>query len=517
MTGRVFLVGAGPGDPRLITRRGLELLRSCDVVIYDRLVAPELLDEAPPQAERVFAGKKAGEVHSRQVVIDALLIARAKEGKTVVRLKGGDPFVFGRGGEEALLLADAGIDFEIVPGVTSAIGVPSYAGIPVTHRGVASSFAVVTGREGADQTGSALRWRELATGPDTLVLLMGVGALRVAAKRLIEEGRPADQPAALIQWGTTARQRTIVADLASIADVADREGIAPPATAVVGDVVMLRDAIAWFEKRPLFGTRVVVTRPRAQSQGLVAELEDLGASVLAVPAAAIEDPGAFDELDAAAHRIAAGDYDWVVFASLNAVDKLFERVFATGHDARSFAGCKIAAVGPTTEEALRAHGLSADLVPQRFTGDELANELGDGSGTVLLPRVADAPRTLVDALEAKGWRCDEVVAYRNVLPSIEGPVIEAVRSGDLDAVTFTSASTARNLKRLLGEVPEGLAAGESGKFVACIGPATAEAARDAGFRVDAVAADHTIRGLVDVLVAWAARLPEPGNLHGMGP
>lgn len=494
--GTVYLVGAGPGDPGLITVRGLELLRSADVVLYDRLVAPALLDEARADAERIFVGKKSGEIHSRQVVADALLLSKPRANKSVVRLKGGDPFVFGRGGEEARLLADAGISFEMVPGVTSAVAVPAYAGIPVTERGVAASFAVLIGRVATDdETGHDhphAPEEPLVVNTDTLVLLMGAEALAVTAQRLIAGGRSAEQLAAAIQWGTTPKQRTVVGTLGSIAADAAAAGLKAPITTVVGDVVAARDAISWFEKRPLLGTRVVVTRNTGQANDLGEQLNALGADVVYLPVIALEDPDDYSDVDRALKTLAAGRYDWVIFASANAVSKTFERMESLGFDARAFGSARIATVGPATERALAARSLRADLVPEAHTAEALAAALGEGPGAILWPRVADAPRDAVTALRDASWEVEEVVAYRNVPGDPDAAILATVSSGDYEAVTFTSASTVHHFMELVG-VP-------AGKVVAVIGPQTAAAARAADIEVTAQAEPHTTQALVDALV-----------------
>lgn len=500
--GVVYLVGAGPGDPGLITVRGLELLRSADVVLYDRLVAPALLDAARPDAERIFVGKKPGEIHSRQLVADALLLSKARESKSVVRLKGGDPFVFGRGGEEARLLADADIPFEMVPGVTSAIAVPAYAGIPVTERGVAASFAVLIGRVATDEESEHDHRhaddQPLIVSTDTLVLLMGAEALATTTQRLIAGGRPAEQPAAAIQWGTTPKQRTVVGTLASIADDAAAAGLKAPVTTVVGDVVASRSAISWFEKRPLLGVRVVVTRARAQSREFAERLTALGADVIYLPVIAIAEPDDFSDLDRALKTLAAGRYDWVVFASTNAVTKTFERMDALGFDARAFGSARIATVGPATERALAARSLRSDLTPDEHTAEVLARELGRGPGAILWPRVADAPPDAVTALRNASWEVDEVVAYRNEPGDPDPATLGSVSAGEYDAVTFTSASTVGRFVELVGVPPDD-------KVVAVIGPQTAGAARNAGMHVTASADPHTTEGLVDALLGALAK------------
>jgi uroporphyrinogen III methyltransferase/synthase len=516
--GKVYLVGAGPGDPGLITARGLELLRIADVVAYDRLVAPQLLDEAPSGAELVFVGRRPGEAHRDQSAIDAVLVESARAGKTVVRLKGGDPFVFGRGAEEAKVLRDAGIEFEIVPGVTSAIAVPAYAGIPVTQRGVARSFVVLTAHELGSEV-DALPWSRLAEDVDTIVLLMGVQALRTAARRLIEDGRNPEEPAAVIEWGTTARQRTVVGALHSIATLAAEADIQPPATAVIGRVVSTRRGIKWFENRPLFGARVVVTRSVAQASRLSTLLAEKGAEVLHVPTISILDPASWSELDHSIQLLVEGYYKWIVFTSTNTVERFFKRLVATRHDARAFGRTKVAAVGTSTAEALRERGINADLVPPKFTAEELARAIGHGTGGVLIPRAANAPTSILSQLRSLGWTPEEVVAYRNVAPREESRGLEAIRSGSFDVVTFTSASTARNFVKLTG-APSGLGLSPKdppARLVACIGPVTAAEAEKRGLRVDVVAEEHTIEGLVAALVERAgtiARGRRDGNIAG---
>ena len=497
--GTVYLVGAGPGDPGLITVRGLDLLRTCDVVLYDRLVSPRLLAQVPAGAEQIFVGKRPGDTHSRQVVADALLVSRAKENKSVVRLKGGDPFVFGRGGEEAALLRDASVPFEVVPGVSSAIAAPAYAGIPVTHRGLSSSFVVLTAREEGED--GATEITPLTVGAETIVLLMGVSALGDIARRLIAGGRRPDEPAVAIEWGTTGRQRVVVSTLAGIADRVADANLKPPATTIVGPVVTLRTSLAWFEDRPLLGTRVAVTRPPRESHLLATRLTDLGAEVVDLPLIDIADLEDGAVVDDALASLEGGAFEWVVFASAHAVRVVMDRARATGKDARAFAGSRIAAVGKQTAHALSHRGLDADLVPKQFTIQGLIDELGKGSGRVLFPRVADGPRAGVDALTALGWQVEECACYRNIPGHPPAESIEAVRRGEVDLVTFTSASTAQNFVTVVGD-PSALPAPPR---AVAIGPATADAARAAGFEVVAVADPHDTEGLVDAVVSAAAK------------
>ena len=490
--GTVYLVGTGPGDPGLITVRGLELLRSCDVVLYDRLVSPLLVDEAG-SAEKIFVGKRPGETHSRQVVADALLVAKAHEGKSVVRLKGGDPFVFGRGAEEAALLRDSSIPFEIVPGVSSAIAVPAYAGIPVTHRGAAASFVVVTAREEGGETEADVS--ELSVGAETIVLLMGLAALDKIARRLIDSGRKPTEPAAAIEWGTTSRQRVVVADLATIAQRAGDEGLRPPVTTVIGRVVAMRDSLAWFEDRPLLGRSVAVTRPPGQSQELSRKLSYLGADVVSLPLIEITDPASWQEADEAVDGLIQERYEWVVFASANAVERFFARVLEKGLDARAFATSKVAAVGARTAHSLSHRGIRPDLVPTRFEGGALIQALGPGTGRVLFPRVEDGPNEPVEALASNGWRVDDVAVYANVPGTPDPGALDRVEAGDVDIITLTSASTARNLARVLGDL--GRAA------IVCIGPATAAEAEAQGIEVAAVAEPHDTDGLIEAVLTIA--------------
>ena len=496
-----FLVGAGPGDPGLITRRGLELVRSCDVLLYDRLVHPSLVSEAPSSAETMYVGKIPGAPSMPQAEIDSLIVKHAREGKRVVRLKGGDPFVFGRGADEAQALAAAGIAFEIVPGVSSAIAVPAYAGIPVTHSGMASSFAVVTAHESSDRPGAEERWRELARGAGTLVLMMGVAGLEEAAQRLIAAGRDASEPAAVVERGTTSDQRTVVGTLETIAEVARDANVESPAVTVVGSVVQLSSALSWFESRPLFGRRVIVTRQREQARELVDRLQELGAEAIVVPTISIEDPVSWDELDAALKELEQGSLSWVVFASANAVAKVFDRLDTFGKDVRAFGSARIAAVGPATERALAQRGLRADLVPTVHKLEALIADLGPPGGKVLLPRPQDTPSEDLEALRAAGWEVLAPVAYRTTSTTRFDPRSAAdVREGRFDVLTFASGSAARAYVEAFGTPDELGLAGDSDKAVVCIGPTTAEVARNLGFKVTAVAEEHSTEGLVAAIL-----------------
>ncbi len=495
-TGRVALVGAGPGDPGLITRRGLDWLARADVVVYDRLANSRLLDHVPPAARRIFAGKSPEGHTLAQDEINALLVREARAGNTVVRLKGGDPYVFGRGGEEAQALRAAGVPFEVVPGITSAIAGPAYAGIPVTHRQLASSFAVVTGHEDADRPESRVDWAALATGPDTLVLLMGVERLPGIVERLVAGGRPPDTPAAMIEWATWPRQRTVVATLGTLVERARAAGLRAPAVTVIGEVVRLRDELDWFGSRPLVGRRIVVTRAREQASDLLKELADLGAEPIEFPTIRIEPIADTGPLDSAIARLA--EYDWLVFTSVNGVRALFDRVWALGGDARAVGRARLCAIGPGTAQGLARYGLRADLLPERYIAESVAEALvaaGVRERRVLLARAAEARDVLRERLEAAMAVVDEVAVYRTVRDGADAEAVRAALTrGEIDAVTFTSSSTVRNFMAALG--PFDPAAWPATTRVAAIGPITAATARELGLPVHSEAEEHTVPGLV---------------------
>ncbi|HWL38126.1 MAG TPA: uroporphyrinogen-III C-methyltransferase [Frankiaceae bacterium] len=498
--GSVALVGAGPGDPGLLTLRGRELLEHADVVVIDRLAPLALLAYCRTDVEVIDAGKAPHGEGMTQADINALLVAHAKDGKHVVRLKGGDPFVFGRGGEEAEACVKARIPWEVVPGVTSAVAVPAYAGVPVTHRGRTQDFAVVSGHVDPSAPDSTVDWRALATGPGTVVLLMGVEKIGKIAAKLIEHGKAGDTPVAMTQWGTTARQRTVVADLNTIEETANAAGMKAPAVTVIGEVVKLRDKLNWYESRPLFGMTVLVPRTRQQAGTLSYEVRALGGSPLEVPTIAIEPPRNPEPMRRAVSGLVQGRYQWVAFTSVNAVRAVREGLESVGLDPRALAGVRIAAVGDATVEALREWGLRADLVPDAAMSSE---ELGkvwppydpqlDFLDRVLLPRADIATETLVAAVKAKGWAVDEVTAYRTVRAQPPADEVKAaVRNGDVDAVVFTSSSTVKNLVALCGKPHERT-------LVAAIGPQTAAAAREAGLRVDVESKVATVAAVTKAL------------------
>ena len=496
--GRVFLVGAGPGDPELLTIRGRRYLEEADVVFYDRLVDRRLLGHAPKDAELVHVGKRPGGPRDWQAEINALLIDRARHGKRVVRLKGGDPFIFGRGGEEVAALAEAGIPFEVVPGITSAIAAPTYAGIPLTHRGVSSSATIVAGSKSPDSAESAVDWDLLAKSEGTLSLLMGWENLPSIAKALIDGGRGEDTPAAVIQWGTWSNQKTVIGTLDSIAESAQQAGLSNPVVVVVGEVVNLRQVSRWFDNRPLFGKRVLVTRSRTQSADLVELFERVGAEPVEVPTIEIQPAEDFSEVDAELARLPK--YDWVVLTSTNTVEQLFERLDTLGRDARLLHGSRVAAIGTATAASLRERGIVADLVSRESVSQSLIDDLGDWGvkgQRILLPGAEVRPERLRRGLEGLGAVVREVTTYRTVMPSGAGDRLrEALRVG-VDVVTFTSSSTVTNLMSLM----DGDATRLGGADIACIGPVTAETARKAGLDVAIVAEESTAGGLVNAIVA----------------
>jgi len=498
--GRVYLVGAGPGDPGLLTVRGRDVLARADVVVYDALLSPRLLEHAPAAAERIYVGKRADRHTLPQDEINALLVDRALAGKTVVRLKGGDPFVFGRGGEEALALADADIDFEVVPGVTAGVAALAYAGIPATHREGASALGMVTGHEAADKDASSLDWHALARWPGTLVFYMGVKNLPAICQNLVDAGAAPDTPAAAVHWGTTSRHRTVAGTLATLPGVAAKADLAPPAVIAVGQVVALRDRLAWFERRPLLGRRIIVTRARAQASALVERLEALGAETVEAPAIRIEPPADPAPLAAAARDAAA--FDWVAFTSVNGVEAFFGALAEAGLDARALAGVRVATIGPATTARLAAYGLRTDLEPPTFTGAAVAEALAQAAdlagAAVLLPRADIAPPDLARALAERGARVAQVTAYRTV-PDVSGAQAAAdhLARGDMDWVTFTSSSTVRCFLEAVGA--DALKA--SGAKIASIGPTTSGTLREAGLEPTVEANPHTVPGLVGAILA----------------
>jgi len=495
--GVVYLVGAGPGDPGLMTRRSLELIAAADAVYYDRLIPPGALDGAKDDAELIYVGKQPGVPSVPQAEIGERLIEAAHAGRSVVRLKGGDPFVFGRGGEEGEALRAAGVEFEVVPGVTAGVAATAYAGIPVTHRDDASAVAFVTGHEDPEKAETALDWPALAAFPGTLVFYMGVKRLGENAAALIEGGRDAAQPAAAVERGTWPGQRTVTATLGTIAASVEREAIKAPALIVIGDVAARREDLHWLERRPLHGRTVVVTRARAQASGLAKTLRGLGAEVVELPAIRIEPLTRAEEARAAAKGI--GDYDVICLTSPNGVNLLLKAIVDAGLDARALAGATVAAIGPGTARALAAHGIVADVVPERFVAEALVEVLEDvevEGKRVLVARAAEARDVLPDALAERGAEVDVVALYETVREAPDEKAIAAAQGADY--VTFTSSSTVTNLTDALGERFPAAAR------IVSIGPVTSETVREAGLEVAVEADRHDVDGLLSALLADAA-------------
>jgi uroporphyrinogen III methyltransferase/synthase len=496
---KVYLLGAGPGDPGLLTLRARDILSRADVVVYDHLANKAFLDFCRPDAEILYVGKKGGDHTLPQEQINDLLVAKAKAGKMVARLKGGDPYVFGRGGEEAEELVAAGCPFEVVPGVTSAVAAPAYAGIPITHRSFCSSVSFITGHEDPTKAESSLNWEAFARSGSTLVFFMGVKNLPHITGNLMKAGLAGDTPAALIRWGTTCRHKSLVATLATMPEEAARHGFAPPSLFVVGGVVSLRDTLAWYEQRPLLGQGVVVTRSREQASDLVRLLAEEGACCYEFPAieiAPLDDP--------APVRRTIGrlfDYDWVIFTSVNGVKCFFEQIEALFLDARALAGIKVAAIGPATAEALAARGIRADFVPDRFVAEAVVEGLldqGVAEAKVLIPRARQAREVLPERLAEAGAEVTVLAVYET-RPSGQDPaeIIEAMRVGEIRYVTFTSSSTVKNFFAAIP--PEVLRAAGTVK-TACIGPVTAATLAQYGFTPDVTAEAYTIPALAQAII-----------------
>jgi uroporphyrinogen III methyltransferase/synthase len=503
--GKVYLIGAGPGDPGLLTLKGKRCLEEADVVVYDYLANPRLLRFAGPEAELVYVGKQAGQHTLPQDQIGSLLIARAQAGKVVARLKGGDPFIFGRGGEEAEELAAAGVPFEVVPGVTAAVAVPAYAGIPLTHRDFTSTVAFVTGHEDPAKDDTSIAWDKLATGIGTLVFFMGVGQLREIVTKLVTNGRSPETPVAAIRWGTRAEQEVVTATLATLAERC--QALKPPALIVVGEVVALRDKLRWFESLPLAGKRILITRAREQASVLAQHLEAAGAEVLEFPTIAFQPPQSWEPLDGALRRLE--EYGWVLFTSANGVRHFRERLLGAGKDCRALAGKTVCAIGPATAAALQSLGIRADLVPAEFRAEALVEAIGAreiAGARMLLVRAAEAREVLPEELAKRGARIDVVAAYRTVKA---GEGVEVVRSllrdRKLQVVTFASSSTVKHFFALLGPDTKDLLAGVT---IAAIGPITAETAAQLGVPCHVVPDHYTIPALVAALVKHFAAEPQ---------
>lgn len=500
MNGKVYLVGAGPGDPGLITVRGLECLSKADVVIYDYLASPVLLGNVREDAEIIYVGKKGGDHTLSQEKINDLIVQKALKGVNIVRLKGGDPFIFGRGGEEAEKLSTQKIPFEIVPGVTSAIAGPAYAGIPLTHRKYTSTLAFVTGHENPDKAESSINWQSLAHGIGTIVFLMGVKNLSNIVRRLMDAGKSPDTPVALVRWGTTPKQEVVTGILSNIVEHAKAAKIKAPAIIVVGEVVNFRRTMSWFENRPLLGKTIIITRARAQASGLVAQLGALGAQCLEFPTIKIEPVADITPLNSAIDRLKT--YNWLIFTSVNGVDSFFKQLYEKGLDARALFHLQIAVIGPATQKKLLDFGIQADLMPKNYQAESVVEAFAafDIKGKqILLPRAKEARPILPVELIKLGAGVDEIAVYQTrQVKDDAAHLITRLQQGSVDLITFTSSSTVRNFKKLLPvdsfyELLEGVT-------IASIGPITTQTAIDLGFNVKITAKEFTISGLCRAII-----------------
>jgi len=502
--GKVYLVGAGPGDPGLITVKGLRCLTEADVVVYDRLASPQLLRKAPPHAEMIFRGPRKGDPMHEQEAINQIIVQKALEGKQVVRLKGGDPFVFGRGGEEALTLVEHDIPFEVVPGITAAIAASAYAGIPVTHRGLSTSLSIVTGHEDPTKKASQIDWQRLARDHATLVFYMSAGNLPMISSRLIKEGLDPTTPAAFVSWGTTALQKTILGTLQNLPDKVSKAGLSSPALTIVGSVAKLHEKLAWYHKRPLAGKCIVVARNRRSSGALAEPLRALGAEVMEIPAISIEPLDDYGPLDAAIRQINA--FDWMIFTSANGVEGFFERLTIAGQDSRALAGIRIVSIGPGTTAALEAVGLRPDLKPDRHVAESVLEKLledGEVKGkNFLLPRSRIARAMLPDALRQNGAQVTDAPAYDTRAPEDLPALIKEVMQRPVDMAIFTSSSCVRNFIKAMHQVK--LAPDFA---IASIGSITSAEVRKLGLDVDVEAGVFTISGLISAVLKYYEKAP----------
>ncbi|MCA9470787.1 MAG: uroporphyrinogen-III C-methyltransferase [Nitrospirales bacterium] len=502
--GKVYIVGAGPGDPALLTLKGKACLEQADVVLFDYLANPVLLEYAQIEAERIYVGRRGRGAYRSQDEINQLLVTKAGEGKCVVRLKGGDPFVFGRGGEEAEVVADAGIPYEVVPGITSAVAVPAYAGIPVTHRTLASTVTFVTGHEDPSKPESVIEWPRLATVDGTLVFLMGVKNLPTIVEKLLAEGKDPQTPVALIRWGTYLSQQSLTGTLADIVEKSNTVNVQPPTTIVIGRVVELRDRLNWFERRPLFGKRLLVTRPKHQAPQFSRLLEAFGAEAVECPTLEIVPPESWSPVD---HAIAnLSTYQWLILTSVNGVRAFMERLKHHGRDIRSLAGLRLCCIGPRTAEEAARYGILADVVPDEYQAEGVIDSMekaGVVGQRILIPRAEVAREILPRRLREMGASVDLVTTYRAVLPTVQLETLKnRLASRSIHYLTFASSSTVRNFCGLF-ENQETLIRLVEGATIACIGPITAETARECGLSVGVVAKSNTIPALAEAIVEHA--------------
>jgi uroporphyrinogen III methyltransferase/synthase len=521
MKGKVYIVGAGPGDIGLLTVKGLRCLRKAEVVVYDFHLNAQVLNYISHDAEFIYAGKRGGHHTMTQDEINGILIEKAKEGKIICRLKGGDPFIFGRGGEEAEALSREGIEFDVVPGVSSSVAAPAYAGIPLTHRLYSSSFAVIPGYEDITKKESAIDWSKLSTGVGTLVFLMAVKNIALITEKLIENGRSPDTPVAVIRWGTRPDQKTVIGTLKNISEIIKEKDIKPPATMVVGDVVKLRDALQWYEKKSLFGHRVLVTREHMEG---FEPLEELGAEIIEFPSIEVVPPVSYKELDKSIDHI--DTYDWLIFTSRNGVKYFFKRFFDRDRDIRDLKGIKICAIGSKTAEEIKKYGIKTDLIPDEFRAEGLIEAFvrlsgkqtiphqppltkGRTEGGVLqgmrflLPRAEVAREIFPEKVRELGGEIDIPITYRTIKPESRGKRLRRfLKEGRISIATFTSAATFNNFRDIMGEDADKLL---TGVIIAAIGPVTAKAVEKAGLHVDIIPKEATIEAMVEEIINWATK------------
>jgi len=501
-SGKVFLVGAGPGDPGLLTIKAKACIEQADVVVYDFLANPSFLDHAGENAEIIYVGKKGGSHPMKQEDINHLLVCKAREGYRVVRLKGGDPFIFGRGGEEAQELSKAGVPFEVIPGVSSAIAVPAYAGIPLTHRDYASSVAFITGHEDPTKDQSDIAWDKLSTGAGTLVFLMGVGNLPHIVRQLVDHGKSPQTPVAVIHRGTTASQKTVVGTLKDIEDRVRAASIRAPAIILVGDIVNLRRELNWYEELPLFGKRIVVTRARAQASVFLARLNALGADCIEFPTIEIAPPISWDGLDTAIRNL--DRYQWLLFTSVNGVKYFLSRLETLGKDVRDLKGIKIGAIGPKTAQEFEIKGIKPDLLPSEYRAEAIVKAFQEetAKGTmILLPRAARARELLPEELTKMGFKVDVVEAYRTIRPVTGKKMVrDLLEKRKIHMVTFTSSSTVSHFLEMFEPEKTDLIEWMTHVTVACIGPITARTAREKGLTVKVIPSEYTIEALTRAII-----------------
>lgn len=509
--GIVYLVGAGPGDPGLFTLKGKSVLEKADVVVYDRLVSSKILSYAKPDAEMIYVGKVSGKHAMPQEEINLLLVKLCLEDKIVVRLKGGDPYMYGRGGEEALVLYENECLFEVIPGISSAYAVPAYAGIPVTHRDMTSSFAVITGHEKPGKHESSIQWDKISTGIGTLVFLMGVENLSFIVSQLIENGRSLDTPVALVRWGTTPEQEVITGTLDDIVQKVQDAKFKPPAIIIVGEVVNLRKELNWLEKKVLWGKSIVVTRARVQASKLLDIIEELGGEAIEFPSIEIAKEKDLSKLHQAFSNL--DKYQWLIFTSVNAVEIFFEELLEKDYDVRDLKNILICAIGPATAKEVKKRGLKVDIIPNEYRAEAIIEEMStkiQSGDKVLLPRARGARAILPDSLSDLGAEVDEIHIYEALTASlISQEKFELIKQGHVDYITFTSSSTVSNFVKLIGR--ENVCLVNEKVKIACIGPITAETAIEHGFSIDILAENYTIDGLVEALLKFEEDLKGEEN------